>query len=314
MPNARCIRRACRSRSQPPRRAADSQHRARRRRHLDRSAFPQSHAQQQRRRSTSSTRSSAKDARGRLKPALAESWRAVDDLTWEFKLRKGVKFHDGSRLHRGRRRVHARPRARRSRTARRRSPPTASRSPRRSSSIRYTIRLKTATPYPLMPNDMGTILIVSSRAAKGASTEDFNSGKATIGTGPFKFVRWQKGDRIELARNDGYWGPKPPWDRVTFRIITSDPTRVASLLAGEVRAIENVPDRRTSRSCAKNAISRSTASSRIASCTCTSTARATNRRSSPTRPASRSTRIRSRTCACGARCPRRSTARRSSSA
>jgi peptide/nickel transport system substrate-binding protein len=54
-------------------------------------------------------------------------------------------------------------------------------------------------------------------------------------------VRWQKGDRIELARNDGYWGPKSPWDRVTFRIITSDPTRVASLLAGEVRAIENVP-------------------------------------------------------------------------
>jgi len=54
-------------------------------------------------------------------------------------------------------------------------------------------------------------------------------------------VRWQRGDRIELARNDAYWGEKAPWDRVTFRIITSDPTRVASLLAGEVRAIENVP-------------------------------------------------------------------------
>src|SRR5687768_9887871 len=38
----------------------------------------------------------AKDAAGRIKPALAESWRAVDDLTWEFKLRKGVRFHDGS--------------------------------------------------------------------------------------------------------------------------------------------------------------------------------------------------------------------------
>ena len=105
----------------------------------------------------------------------------------------------------------------------------------------YTIRFKTAAPYPLMPNDMSTIFIVSSRAAKGAATEDFNSGKAAIGTGPFKFVRYAKGDRIELARNDAYWGAKPAWDKVTFRIIPSDPTRVAALLAGDVRAIENVP-------------------------------------------------------------------------
>jgi peptide/nickel transport system substrate-binding protein len=105
----------------------------------------------------------------------------------------------------------------------------------------YTIRFKTAAPYPLMANDMSTIMIVSSRAAKGAATEDFNSGKAAIGTGPLRFVRWQKGDRIELARYEGYWGAKSPWDKVVLRIIASDPTRVASLLAGEVRAIENVP-------------------------------------------------------------------------
>ena len=181
-----------------------------------------------------------KDARGRLQPALAESWRTIDDVTWEFKLRRGVRFHDGSeftasdvafsldRL------------------------PTVPNSPSPFTTYSkqitekiivdpYTIRFKTAAPYPLMPNDMTTILIVSSRAAKGASTEDFNSGKATIGTGPFRFVRWQKGDRIELARYDGYWGPKSPWDRAVLRIITSDPTRVASLLAGEARAIENVP-------------------------------------------------------------------------
>jgi peptide/nickel transport system substrate-binding protein len=181
-----------------------------------------------------------KDAAGRLKPALAESWRAVDELTWEFRLRKGVRFHDGGdftaadvvftldRI------------------------PNVPNSPSPFTTYTkqitekivvdpYTVRLKSATPYPLMPTDMGTILIVSAKAAGKAATEDFNSGKAAIGTGPFKFVRWQRGDRIELARNDAYWGPKPPWDRVTMRIITSDPTRVASLLAGEVRAIENVP-------------------------------------------------------------------------
>jgi len=181
-----------------------------------------------------------KDARGRLTPGLAESWRTVDDLTWEFRLRKGVKFHDGSDFTAADvafslDRVPGVPNS---------PSPFTTYSKQITEKViidPHTIRLKTAAPYPLMPNDMGTILIVSSRAAKGASTEDFNAGKAAIGTGPFRFVRWQKGDRIELARHDAYWGTKPAWDKVTFRIITSDPTRVAALMAGDVRAIENVP-------------------------------------------------------------------------
>ena len=196
-----------------------------------------------------------KDARSRLKPALAESWRAVDDLTWEFKLRRGVKFHDGGDFT-AQDVVFTIDRV-----------PTVPNSPSSFSTYTkqitekiivdpYTIRFRTAAPYPLMPNDMSTIFILSSRAAKGtttagtttagtttagATTEDFNSGKAAIGTGPFRFVRFAKGDRIELTRNDNYWGPKAAWDKVTFRIITADPTRVAALLAGDVRAIENVP-------------------------------------------------------------------------
>ena len=181
-----------------------------------------------------------KDARSRLKPALAESWRAVDDLTWEFKLRRGVKFHDGSDFT-AQDVVFTLDRV-----------PNVPNSP--SSFATYsrqitekivvdshTIRFKTGTPYPLMATDMSTIFIVSARAAKGATTEDFNSGKATIGTGPFRFVRYAKGDRIELARNETYWGAKPAWDKASLRLITSDPTRVAALLAGDVRAIENVP-------------------------------------------------------------------------
>jgi peptide/nickel transport system substrate-binding protein len=181
-----------------------------------------------------------KDAKGRLIPLLAESWRTVDELTWEFKLRSGVKFHDGSDFTAADV-VFSIDRV-----------PTVPNSPSPFTTYTkqitdkvvvdpHTIRLKTAAPYPLMPNDMGTIMIVSSRAAKGATSEDFNNGKAAIGTGPFKFVRWQKGSRIDLARHDAYWGPKPPWERVALRIITSDPTRVASLLSNEVRAIENVP-------------------------------------------------------------------------
>ena len=181
-----------------------------------------------------------KEAGGRIKPGLAESWRAVDDLTWEFKLRKGVKFHDGSDFTAADV-VFSLDRI-----------PNVPNSPSPFTTYTkqvtekivvdpWTLRLKSAAPYPQMPNDMSTVLVVSAKAAAGATTDDFNTGKAAVGTGPFKFVRWKKGDRIELARNDAWWGGKSAWDRVTFRVITSDPTRVASLLAGEVRAIENVP-------------------------------------------------------------------------
>src|SRR5262245_59029672 len=182
----------------------------------------------------------ARDAAGKLKPGLAESWRAVDDLTWEFRLRKGVKFHDGSDFTAADvvfslDRVATVPNS---------PSPFTTYTKQITEKIAvdpYTLRLKSATPYPLMPTDMGTILIVSAKAAAKAATEDFNSGKPTVGTGPFKFVRRQRGDRSELARNGAYWGTKPAWDRVVFRVITSDPTRVASLLSSEVRAIENIP-------------------------------------------------------------------------
>jgi len=104
----------------------------------------------------------------------------------------------------------------------------------------YTIRFKTATPYPLMPTDLTQVAIISKQAAK-ATTEEFNSGKAAIGTGPYKLVRYAKGDRIELARNDAYWGGKTPWEHVTLRLLPADATRVAALLAGDLQAIENVP-------------------------------------------------------------------------
>ena len=107
----------------------------------------------------------------------------MDDLTWEFKLRRGVKFHDGGDFT-AQDVVFSIDRV-----------PNVPNSPSSFATYTkqitekiivdpYTIRFKTAAPYPLMPNDMSTIFMLSSRAAKGAATEDFNSGKATIGTGP----------------------------------------------------------------------------------------------------------------------------------
>ncbi|MDJ0981389.1 MAG: ABC transporter substrate-binding protein [Kiloniellales bacterium] len=174
-----------------------------------------------------------------LKPGLAVSWKAVDDLTWEFKLREGVKWHDGSPF-----------------TADdviftfERAPdvpnsPSSFGTYLKGKTIEkvddLTVRIKTAAPYPLMPNDISTFSIVSKKHGEGAGTEDYNSGKAAIGTGAYKFVEWVPGDRIVLERNDDFWGDKPEWEKVTIKPIKSGPARLAALLAGDVDFIEGVP-------------------------------------------------------------------------
>ncbi len=181
-----------------------------------------------------------RDETQQLKPALALSWRPIDDSTWEFRLRPGVKFHDGSDFSAEDVKFSIE------------RPATVKNSPgaftiytRAIKSIQVvdplTIRLRTDGPYPLIPTDLSSLAIVSAKAAANAGTEEFNSGKAAVGTGPFKFTRWARGDRIELARNDAYWGPKSPWESATFRLIPNDPARVAALLSGSVQVVENLP-------------------------------------------------------------------------
>ena len=179
------------------------------------------------------------DEKQRLLPGLAVSWKPLNDTTWEFKLRKGVKWHDGS-------------------------PFTADdviftfdrapKVPNSPSSFAlytkkktlkkiddHTLHIITEKPYPLMANDVCTINIVSRKYGEGATTGDYNSGKATIGTGPYKFVEWVPADRLVFVKNPDYWGPKAQFDKLTFKPIRSDPTRVAALLAGDVDMIDVVP-------------------------------------------------------------------------
>jgi peptide/nickel transport system substrate-binding protein len=184
------------------------------------------------------------DADTRLVPGLATSWRAVDATTWEFKLRRGVKFHDGSdfsaedvafSIDRA-----AQLGAKGGQFAQFVKPIVS-----RQIIDPYTIRFKTATPYAMVPYDLNSIYIVSRKAAAGATTEDFNSGKAAIGTGPFKLAAFRRGDRVELLRNEAYWGAAEnkttAWQKVTLRILPNDPARTAALLSGDVDAIENIP-------------------------------------------------------------------------
>jgi peptide/nickel transport system substrate-binding protein len=105
----------------------------------------------------------------------------------------------------------------------------------------HALRLRTATPYAMLPYDLDSVFIVSKKSAAGARPGDFDSGKAMNGTGPFRFVRFARGDRVELARNDAYWGGRPPWETVSFRIVPTDPARLAGLLSGDLDVIEQVP-------------------------------------------------------------------------
>ena len=185
------------------------------------------------------------DADGNLHPGLATSWKAISDTVWEFKLRPNVKFSDGSPF-----------------TAEdvvftfgRTGKVPNSPSPFTIYSKQVigfdivdplTIHLKTAAAAPALPLDMSFIAIMSKKAAKpdvaeGMTTEGLNQGQGLIGTGPFKYVEWKRGNQLVLERNEAYWGAKPAWKTVTFRPLTNSATRVAAMLAGDVDLIEDPP-------------------------------------------------------------------------
>jgi peptide/nickel transport system substrate-binding protein len=105
----------------------------------------------------------------------------------------------------------------------------------------YTIIFKTAAPHVLLPSDLAAVDIIPKAVAEKATTEEFNSGKAAIGTGPYKFAEYVPNQRVVMKANYGYWGGEEPWDKVTFKILSNPAARVAALLSGDVQMIETVP-------------------------------------------------------------------------
>jgi peptide/nickel transport system substrate-binding protein len=180
------------------------------------------------------------DAQGRLIPGLATAWKAVDDTTWQFTLRPSVKFHDGSAFTAADV-AFTFARARKPTD----SPDSYSRHFVRITEVTtpddFTVRVKTDSPFPNLLRELAQIAIISRNVGDAATYADFNSGKAAIGTGPYKLAEWVRGDRLVLARNESYWGEKPEWDRVILKPITSSPSRTAALLAGDVDLINYVP-------------------------------------------------------------------------
>lgn len=181
------------------------------------------------------------DKNARYIPGLALSWKPIDATTWEVKLRPGVKWHDGTPF------TSEDVKASLERPAKLTNSPgsfTSYTKPiaRIDTPDPLTVRLTMNVPnYANLANDLNSVPIMPKRIAATLSQADFDSGKAMIGTGPFKFVRFARGQEISMARNPDYWGPTPAWDRAVFRIITDNGARTAALLAGDVDVIESVP-------------------------------------------------------------------------
>ncbi|GGC42958.1 ABC transporter substrate-binding protein [Siccirubricoccus deserti] len=172
-------------------------------------------------------------------PGLAESWRAIDELTWEFTLREGVRFHDGTPFTSedaafSIRRAQTVTGARTYASAVRNVASVETPDPRR-------LILRMRVPTPMQPHHIASIGMVSARAATDAAEADFNGGRAAIGTGPYRWVRWTPGTEVVLERAGTWRGTPEPWARVTFRAMANDSSRVAALLAGDVDVIDTVP-------------------------------------------------------------------------
>jgi peptide/nickel transport system substrate-binding protein len=177
------------------------------------------------------------DGDNRLVPGLALSWKAITPTLWRIQLRKGVTFHDGKPF--GAEDVAFS--LERIRTIESSfNPFNIYVKPFQNVRVvdEHTLEIETKEPFPLMPRNLSQIYIASKAAGTGASTADYNSGKAAIGTGPYKLTKFLIGSQLQLARNDAWWGPKQAWEKVDIKVLPNDAARMAALLAGDVDLIE----------------------------------------------------------------------------
>ncbi|MGD9363595.1 MAG: ABC transporter substrate-binding protein, partial [Desulfobacterales bacterium] len=165
-------------------------------------------------------------------PGLAESWELKDDLTWVFKLRKGVKFHNGDEL--------------------KASDVLFSiercKNQLMSNLVRYiaeakalddyTVEIKTPKPYAVLHMDLSEFHILNEKYVENVGDEQLNL--KPMGTGPYKLVEWVKEDHMTLAAFEDYYLGSPKIKKVTFRPITNPATRTAALLTGEVDVIQDL--------------------------------------------------------------------------
>jgi peptide/nickel transport system substrate-binding protein len=177
---------------------------------------------------------------GKPEPGIARSWRPVNDgRAWEFTLREDARFSDGSPVtaedvafsiarvptiegSAGAYHIFVRAITR-----------TEVTGPR-------TILLHTATPYPFMAEDMTEVAVLSRALGPALRTADFNSQAVRIFSGPYTLTDYRFGEFVAMQRNPHWFGRAPTFASANFRVIASDASRMAALLAGDVQAVDEV--------------------------------------------------------------------------
>jgi peptide/nickel transport system substrate-binding protein len=174
----------------------------------------------------------------KLVPWLAESWQAVDPTTWEFKIRKGVKFHNGEDV--DAEAVKFSLERILNPELKLRQAPNLSLLDRVDVIDPHTVRVITTKPWPIFEKRLvsdGTVVPPKYFKEKDAAFLARNP----VGSGPYRFVTWAKDEAITLEANESWWGGAPKVKTLVFRPIPELAARVAALRAGEVDVITNVP-------------------------------------------------------------------------
>ncbi|MGH7308191.1 MAG: ABC transporter substrate-binding protein [Candidatus Rokuibacteriota bacterium] len=179
-----------------------------------------------------------RNARLEYEPSLAVSWKTLNETVWEFKLREGVKFHNGAvmtaadvkysfeRVLDPLKRSPQYDNLRAIRTVRVMSPDT--------------IHIVTDRPFPLLLERLVLFPIVPQQHVERVGDEAFGES-APVGTGPWKLAEFKRGQHIRLEAFDGHWRGRPAFRVLTFRIIPEIATQVSELKRGGVDIVRNVP-------------------------------------------------------------------------
>lgn len=169
-----------------------------------------------------------------LRPGLAKTWAAVDTTRWRFELTPGGAFPNGEKLDAA---------AVKWNIERVLNPATGARIKPWFASISQVtvvsptiIEFVTKDPYPDLPAQMAMFFLLPPRW----SAEN-NPSVAALGTGPYDLVEFTSGARVVMKAKANYEGAPVAFQNLSFRIITDDAARIASLLAGETDLIVNVP-------------------------------------------------------------------------
>lgn len=178
-----------------------------------------------------------------IEPCLATSWDVSEDgLTYTFKLREGVKFHDGTDFNAD---------AVKFNIDRQLPPNDLTNMPYSTFTFgtvkdvevvdEHTVKLNLTQPNTALLANLAmsqAAPIVSPTALKASATGNIN--EQPCGTGPFKFVKWEKAVAVTMVRNDEYWGEKPQIKNLIIKITPENSSRAAEMMAGTINAMNGV--------------------------------------------------------------------------